>query len=244
MDHAEKQQWRIDSAYRAIGRYFVEFSLLMQRMREMLGEHVAGGISGSHKPELLMGEAMPTAIANAFFGMCRLETEFDENELKVASVLSRAVKTEIEMRNDIAHGDWEVGWLSPAAPYAVRDPHLIRIQPGRVEGPRKVQRLSVQDIDKLASRVIALLALVDEFGHLALGLPILLANPRENGLSVSTGEYRVRDVFVARQQTRGGPTKIRRDGPRSAELLRRDFDMSYQFYWGADSTSENDSAAS
>jgi hypothetical protein len=247
MDFADHDR-EMDNAYRAIGRYVVAFSSLMQRMRELLSEHVAGGIVGSHEPELLLGEAMPTALSNAFFGMCRLVADLDENESKVESAIRKRVKTEIEMRNDVAHGDWEVGWFLATPPYAVRDPHLIRLLPGRSEGPRKVQSLSVLDIDRLSSRILALLTLVNEFGHLALGLPIMLTLPTEGDspAHVSTGEYRVRDVLVAHQEKRSGPVTIKRDGPRAREVFYDDFDTPYTPFWDSASAAAtaNDSAAS
>jgi hypothetical protein len=245
VDFADRHR-EIDNAYRAIGRYMVAFSSLMQQMREMLSEHVAGGILGSHKPELLLGEAMPTALSNAFFGMCRLVADLDDNESKVESAIRKRVKTEIEMRNDVAHGDWEVGWFVATPPYAVRDPHLIRLLPGRSEGPRKVQSLSVVDIDRLSSRILALLTLVSEFGHLALALPIVLTLPTEGEATLSTGEYRVRDVLVAHQIKRGGPVTIRRDGPRAREVFGEDFDTLYTPFWDSTSAAAtaNDSAAS
>ena len=62
-----------------------------------------------HVSTLLLGEAPASAIANAYFGLCRTLGELDDDEQKVCNALRKDVQQVIETRNDIAHGDWSIG---------------------------------------------------------------------------------------------------------------------------------------
>ena len=159
-------------------------------------------------------------IANAFFGLCRLEGEFDADEEKVASAMIRAVMDVIQARNDIAHGDWWVGLFSfstPGGPGDSIDPRLVRIRPGRAAGPRDERDLAVGDIDALTEGVRRLTNLVDEFGKLALKLPLFRSDP-DGSSHVSTGEFRVRDVLTTTRAGRNRPARVTRGGPHAASI--------------------------
>ena len=200
-----------NDAFRAIGQYVVTFSELVREMREMACQHVAKGVGEMHVSALLLGEATPQVIANSFFGLCRTRGDLDTEEEKVWSALRREVKEAIETRNDIAHGDWEVGAMAftEGETPRVLKPRLVRIIPARTEGPFKLIELSVEDIDALSRRLEALLALAEEFGKLALKLPVFVRGGKNH---VSTGEYRVRDVLTAKK-SKDAPMRIGRDGP-------------------------------
>jgi hypothetical protein len=83
----------------------------------------------------------------------------------------------------------------------------MRILPHRKEGAYKAQDLSIEDIDKLTDRLLALLTIVVEFGNLALGRPMFRADG-----AVSTGEYRVGDVLVVRPGQQDQPAAVVREG--------------------------------
>jgi hypothetical protein len=137
-----------------------------------------------------------------------------KEEQAVLKALRNQAGDSIRMRNDIAHGDWQVAKSSIGPP-----PRLLRILPMRGEGAFTTRELSTVDIDALSDELEALTGLIEDFGRLALRLRVLdesrglvgladqLVNPGEYG-----GEYRVRDVLTA---TRGRDTKARvlRNGP-------------------------------
>jgi hypothetical protein len=209
-----------DEAHRAIGRYVVVFSEMVKLMREMATEYVAKGIADMHVASLLIGEATAQPVANAFFGMCRYVGDLDEDETKVCSVLQKQVQAVIETRNDIAHGDWEIGsvmfWASGES--RALPPRLLRILPKRSDGPYKQVEMTVETIDKLSDQVEERFSSLEEFGKLALRLPVF---KREDGTShVSVGEYRVRDVLAVIGGTKKGPpAAVARKGPHAATII-------------------------
>jgi hypothetical protein len=200
MDDAEQQREK-DNAYRAIGRWIVLFAALMARMRNAsLGYFGDGTLRRHTELELLVGEAMPQAIANTFFGLCRLVADYDDNEQAVANALEKKVGEVIKQRTHIAHGDWFIGQLtadSPEGALHVRDPILRRVLPGskeRKDVPIKTQQLSVEELDAQCVRLGELLDLVVEFGDLALGGLIVVGEDGE--MRDATGMLRVGDVLV------------------------------------------------
>src|SRR5581483_9489563 len=121
---------QMDDAYRAVGRYVVEFSQLVGRMRNLL----TGRLSGEDVPqaisELALGEATAHQMMVAFFGACRYLGGFDAAEAKVEAHLRNRVAHTIEKRNDVAHGDWWIGILRSDATDMI-PPKLVRIRPLR-----------------------------------------------------------------------------------------------------------------
>ncbi len=228
----------LDDAFRAIGRYVVEFSQLLREMREMVAWYVAGGLVDSDIPNMLLGEATAQVISNAFFGMCRMASELDEKEKKVASTLRNELTKAIEARNDIAHGDWWVGmWefrnARPGGKLETPkrlDPRLVRTLPARSEGPQKVLSLSTADLDAMTNRLLELTTLIVEYGKLALQLPV--HGLRENDESYpSVKEFRVRDVLVVTGGGRGKnstPARVVREGPLAARVYKSEFAWPYR----------------
>lgn len=75
--------------------------------------------------------------------------------------------------------------------------------------------LSVTDIDKLSDRIEELMALIEDFGHLALKLPLFAE--RDDSI-VSTGEYRVRDVLGV-TGGKGKAATVVRNGPQAHRVF-------------------------
>lgn len=218
-----------DQAFRALGRYIAEFSALVRIMRQHAASFVVSG-SGQevdrHPAEMLLGEAPPNQISSAFFGLCRLAGEFDDDEAKVASTLRKAVLDLIEERNDFAHGDWWIGMKGHKAEQVVSrvgldtlDPMLLRIRPARSEGSRKVTEYSVAILDAKTDHLLSILTLVEEFGKLALGLPLFREEPPSDDAFISVGEYRVRDVLIVKGGGKKSPAQVVREGPRASEVI-------------------------
>ena len=163
--------------------------------------------------ELVLGEAGASYVADVFFGMCDFNARWDENERKVAAILRQKLKTTIERRNDIAHGDWWVG-LAPWYADEIDKPILVRIRPVRKDGIEKVEQIGADDLDAYTTVIEDLISVVDEFGNLCLGLPVMRSNgPREPDQSnVSVGEYRAGDILTCKDG------EVVRDGPRAADL--------------------------
>jgi len=215
-----------DNAFRALGRYIAEFSALVRVMRQHTASFVVGhDEKNRHRAEMLLGEAMPTNISNAFFGMCREAGDFDADEAKVASALRKAVAGIIEERNDFAHGDWWIGMKGHKAEGRVTrtgldtlDPMLLRIRPARSVGSRKLRDFSVMDLDARTDHLLDVLTLVEEFGKLALGLPLFRTHPSDD-VVVVVGEYRVRDVLVVEGAGKRSPARVLREGPRSRDII-------------------------
>jgi hypothetical protein len=194
-------------AYRAIGKYVVQFSSLVHNMRALITERLTVGSDEQDLAELAFGEVFPSQLSAAFFGMCRFTGDLDPAEMKVESALRNAVTKAFEMRNDIAHGDWWLGYLSPDG-RGMDPPILVRIRPLRGRGASKVVALGAAELDALSFDLFCLSADVTGFGQLALGLPVLHRGTGER----SAGEYRIRDVYGVE---RG---KVVRSGP-EAELI-------------------------
>jgi CHASE2 domain-containing sensor protein len=134
-----------DEAYRSIGRYVYEFSQLVAYMRAMMTRYL--DTRPQAVAELAFAQSAPAQIATAFFAMCRAVTRLDAAEEQTASRISGRVGEAIEMRENVAHGDWWVG--------------------ASVLGAEAVER-SARDLDARSAALIALTNLVAEFGALCL----------------------------------------------------------------------------
>jgi hypothetical protein len=215
MSDAEYRR-QTDDAFRAVGRYVVVFSQLIGRMRNTLAERLSEGRTVPPAvPELALGEATAQQIAVAFFSICRFIGQFDKSEQKIEAKLRNEVNAIIEKRNDVAHGDWWIGF----APYdadRINLPTLVRIRPLRADF-EKVVELSAADLDAQSDDVVQLINILEEYGRIALGMPVL-RDPQatEAGLpGVSTGEYRVRDIY---EKAAGKDAPVLRTGPKASEL--------------------------
>lgn len=184
-------------AHRAIGRWMVEFSRLVECMRTSILERLNAdpGIIA----DLALGEATANQIASVFFGMCRHLTDLDNDEQKVAARLqTRVVTDEIERRNDIAHGDL---WIDPRSfsDWPEGRVQIIRIRPARKAGPFKTIDVMPDELDKWSESLAALRDLVTEYGYICTG-----ARP------YASEGIRVRDILVMKSG------EVVREGPRAA----------------------------
>jgi hypothetical protein len=215
----DKHRQETDDAYRAIGRYIVVFSELVRMMRMETADFV-GGSGRWLLVDIILGEAQAKPITDAFFGMCRHAADYTKPEGKVASALKKGVMRTITDRNDIAHGDWHVGYVLHDAEnkaHTTMPPYLRRIHPTREAGAYKNRELTVQEIDRMTDKLLELLTTVAEFGKLALGLPLQRINP-DGSSSVSRGEFRVGDIYVATGGKDNESGDVKREGPKADSL--------------------------
>jgi hypothetical protein len=229
----EQYQADVNDAYRAIGRYIAAFSQLTRGLRRMIAEYI-GRNEKWVLVDVVLGEAMAAALSHAFFALCRDAGNFSAAETEIEGQLRREIEEEIiPLRNDIAHGDWEVGnFVYPTGgPAKVLPPRIIRIIPHRKHGPYQIRDVKIEELDATTDRLVEVLTMVMEFGKLALGQPLVRCTD-EGGSAVSVGEFRVQDVLAVPESTKPrdepAPTKakvpenkrakVSRTGPRAGEV--------------------------
>lgn len=152
-----------DNAYRAIGRYTVQFSVLVANMRTILAEEIAPSDS-ERQPlaELSLSSLTAGPMADAFFSVCRSVAQLDTAEQAIEKRLRRDVTDEWKRRNDIVHGDWLVAaWVRPGVEVT---PTLVRVKAARVDQPFASEDYTVERIDEICTTVEALANVVWEFG--------------------------------------------------------------------------------
>ncbi len=213
----EQHQQETDDAYRAIGRYVVSFAEMVREMRSMMAYYIAGGARWV-LVDMALGEAPANQMSSSFFSLCRDAGDFTDTEKEVADALSRAVAKTIRERNDLAHGDWTVGatTLDEHQNQRTVPPRLIRATP-REKKPYRVEVLSPKEIDVRTDNLLALLSMVEEFGRLALRLPVFRRTP-DGGGAVSTGEFEVGDVLGVKKRSKKDPLAVR-TGPHAETLI-------------------------
>jgi hypothetical protein len=181
-----------DDYYRAIGRYFVQFSLLIAFMRTLvIVKAVGSDKEGVDLLRLALGSATAQQVSDAFFAVCRTtaEPEFDKPEQDIEKCLrEKQINAEIRWRNAFAHGDWMVPeWVrewsenpQSAVPEAPRA-ELFRVQHHKPR-PFAPHELTPEEIDRCGERVEALQVIAWEFGSIcmhteahdpALGRPVV-----------------------------------------------------------------------
>ncbi len=176
-DERSAAQLSPEATYRAIGRYVYEFSQLVAHMRDAMTRHLDranGGVAA-----IAFAEAQPRQIANAFFTMCRTVTHLDSAEEKTGARIGARVGEAIEMRENVAAGDWWVG--------------------SSTLGAEAVKR-SATDLDRRSETLAELTNLVAEYGALCLHLP-----PYDSG-EHRVGDYL---VMRAGEAVREGPQALR-----------------------------------
>lgn len=162
-----------DDAYRAIGRYVVEFSRLVMHMRYAIERRLDRGSEQRIAP-LALGEVAANQITEAFFAICEQVADLEEEEKRVGIRLRKEVRDEIKRRNDFAHGDWSIGEAAVSD-----DPMLYRVKPGRKAGPADRRELPVAEIDAAADDLYALRQKVAEYGAICLdSFPFALQGDR------------------------------------------------------------------
>jgi CHASE2 domain-containing sensor protein len=175
-DERSVAQLSPEATYRSIGRYVYEFSQLVAHMREAMTGHLDrsnGGVAA-----IAFAEAGPRQVANAFFTMCRTVTHLDPAEEKTAARIGTRVGEAIDLRENVAEGDW---WVGASA-----------------LGAEAVNR-SAADLDRRSSGLAELTNLTAEYGALCLHLP-----PYDRG-EHKVGDYL---VLRAGEAVREGPKAL------------------------------------
>ncbi len=217
-----------DNAFRAIGRYVVVFSQLVRGMREQVALHTAQDSVASWRAltvEITLGEMQALPMSHAFFGLAVEAAKFEPEDpgKAVAALLAEEVGKTIRTRNDIAHGDWHVGYIGVTQgddghpDYTAVPPWLIRVLAHDKEGPFKKLEYSVEKLDELTDDLLRLQNAVDEFGRLAFGFALTRADG-----GVSKGQYKAADIY--RVQGTGKNKTVSRSGPKAGEIS---FDPTY-----------------
>jgi hypothetical protein len=166
-------------AHRCVGRYLVEFSVLVADMRTFIEDRLAG--DDPMLARLALGTAFADPITESFFAICDRITDLDEEEQGVSVRLRTRVKDAIKDRNDFAHGDWKVD---------MGDPSVWRMKPGRKAAPWIATVRPVAEIDAMSDSLADLRQSVVEFAWLCAEI---------HPLSESKAA-RVRDVFRLRNR--------------------------------------------
>jgi hypothetical protein len=162
-----------DEGHRTLGRYVAEFSQLIREMRERMQQRFRRPGDPPLLADLLFAGATAEPIATTFFAMCRMLKEHDTNEAKAATRLRVLVTEEITLRNDIAHGDWYIGYTSSTGlPDGTTTPQPVpawvdRIKAGRKEGPLSS---ITEDLDVRSDEVQQLTKIVREYGKVCFGV--------------------------------------------------------------------------
>jgi hypothetical protein len=204
-------EWQADG-YRAIGRWWVQFSRLVGGMRTQMENRLRSPEDEHGLASVAFSQATAMQISAAFFGMCRLVGDLSDAEENIARQLQKEVDDVIRLRNKIGHGDWLIGQdIEPNSILA----HLIRFYPKAPH--RRVETLTAKDLDARSDRLGELARMVWLFGGITLAGQVELLTV--NGLA-KPGEYRVSDVLIAENVPKGGNGgRIAIAGPRASELL-------------------------
>ncbi len=141
-----------DEAYRAIGRYVVQFSLLVASMRHLLASRLGRDDESAGLLDLGFGSTTAEPITNAFFAMCRTLVKLDEKtEKPIETWLRKHSVDECSRRNDITHGDWVIenyAWHGAEIPVPV----LLRLK-ASAQDPQGPKEYKPEHIDEFAHEV-------------------------------------------------------------------------------------------
>lgn len=186
-------------AYEALGRYLAEFSRLVLVMRLCLTQALQWRGANGQAINLLTGEMQMYNLNNAFFGVFRHLGEHDDAEVKISRTLHNQVAKANDHRNNVAHGEWFIGWGS-ADSFVPDPPRLVRTRPGSADfSPIRVSDFPIEEMGAWTADLRALKSLVGEYAYRVAPHPAL--DP----------PIRASEVFIVR----GG--KVLREGPRAEE---------------------------
>lgn len=156
-----------DATYRAIGRYVVEFSLVVAYMQIDMIERICFDTDTAPLLALMLGEVPARQISDAFFAVCAAAGGCDEYELRLLRRIQNRLNDEITRRNDFAHGDW----FDALGPNDRDNPAtfaLIRIKPSRKASPGTSTRFSSRDLEAAVEEVRLLAGWVLDIGDALL----------------------------------------------------------------------------
>ncbi len=187
-EKAEQEEARYrterDAMYRAVGQYFVAFSVVVGTMRRALGRVFEKPGQEPMLVEALFSDLMAMNMARAFFAACSMmaDPSQDDTEQTIAKRLNAIVKAAIEDRNELAHGDWLL--LLGFGPDAGLRPRLSRFRLTSGSPRPELLDVSPPTLDKRSDALHRLQSLVQEYGEICLPEP------------GTTAAYRVREVFA------------------------------------------------
>jgi hypothetical protein len=178
-----------DDAYRAVGRYVVEFSRLVFHMRLAIEENFAG-VANQKLAARVLNRVPADGVRRDFFSLCK-ESGLKGAEKDIAKCLEDGVRREVERRNKFAHSDWWIG---------------VGSQDGEAGKPTLSQagflaltHYSISELDDFSDHLHTLRQQVAEFGDLCLGSWAL-------GINLDP-TARVGDIFTLEDGV------VRRNGP-------------------------------
>lgn len=131
MDERAEFKRHRDDGYRALGRYFTEFSELVSIMEEAIAGYLQRCGVPPETSRLPCATHGADGMLGVFFALSRNVHDHSERELQIAKKLKLKVRDEFPFRNDAAHGAWIMGGtimerdgLVPSPPVAFRTkPH-------------------------------------------------------------------------------------------------------------------------
>jgi len=175
-----------DDGYRAVGRYVVVFSQMLQEMRLQMAVRLQDTATYG-------GRESAREICKAFFGICQQLGTHDPDEAKTAVRLRELVMQEIAKRDEVAHAEWipgawaktglEEGGMSPSEPVP---PHGYRTS--------KAGEFFLvdDDLDARSDEIERLTKLLREYGRVCFGMHPLQFD--EKTQRVNEKALRVSDV--------------------------------------------------
>ena len=143
---------------------------MVREMRDRMVWHLQRPDDPPLLADFAFGAATADSISTAFFGMCQLLLPHEEDERKTAVRLRNLVGEEVKLRNDVAHGDWYIGWISHpggSAEPQLKPPWVERIKPTRNKGP--MESIS-EDLDARSEKLEELTQFLREYGLVCFGV--------------------------------------------------------------------------
>lgn len=166
-DVRKRRMQERDATYRAIGRYVVEFSLVVAYMQIDMIERICFETDTAPLAYLTLGEAPARQISDAFFAVCAAAGGCDKVELRILRKIQGRLNDEINRRNDFAHGDW----FDALRPLDEANPAtfvLTRMKPSRKTNPGSAKGYSSRDLEAAVAEVRLLASWVLDVGDALL----------------------------------------------------------------------------
>jgi hypothetical protein len=157
-------------------------------MRRLWAGHFAQGDQQRRDLlELAFGDIGAYAIAEAFFSMCKTVSDLDAGEEAIWSQLRKEVNAEISERNNIAHGDWLMGFWQSDSGQPV-PAQLVRIKASSQTKPFEWRSMTSDELGKITARVERLANVVWQFGLACTGLGAYWTRVRDAIHTTDKGE--------------------------------------------------------
>lgn len=166
-DVRKRRMQERDATYQQIGRYVVEFSLLVAFMEIDVIERICLGTDTAPLLALTLGEAPAKQISDAFFAVCSAAGGCDKDELKILRKIQARLNDEITRRNDFAHGDW-FDALGPSDGENPATFVVTGMKPSRKASPGTAKGFSSRDLEAAVEEVRLLAGWVLDIGDALL----------------------------------------------------------------------------